>query len=360
MKAIVLAGGKGEGLLPYTHKIQKEAITILGKAIINYTIDGLKKAGIKEFEIVVNEKGSQIEEEVEKLDVSLETIVQKRQGIDGAILDGMEKIDDDIFVLAFGDIIAPAEFYKSLMDTYIMTGRQAVIPLIPVSEGTETYGLVKIIDNKLKVVKESSTLALGGAYILPKPKDNFTSLLDYIDLLSSRDKLNYFIWSESWVDIGYPEDLLFALETLLRRKESMISDKAEISKNAIIGKGVIVEDNATIEDYAVIKGPAYIGKNAYIGSFSLVRDYSSVEEGAKVGAYCEIAHSLIEPFAEVGSKSYLTYSIVGKRAKIGASVVTASYPAQSLSRPRFNKLGALISPEKVIKHGSVIEAGMKI
>jgi len=33
----------------------------------------------------------------------------------------MEKIDDDVFVLAFGDIIVPAEFYKSLMDTYIMT-----------------------------------------------------------------------------------------------------------------------------------------------------------------------------------------------------------------------------------------------
>ncbi|MDT7861434.1 MAG: NDP-sugar synthase [Saccharolobus sp.] len=357
MKALVLAAGKGEGLLPYTEKTQKESITILGKAIINYSIDGLKKSGVKEFVIVVNERGNQIEEEVEKLDVSFETVIQKRQGIDGAIIDGMEKIDDDVFILSFGDIIAPYNFYKSLMDTYIMSGKQAVVSLVPVSEGIQTYGLVKITD-KLRIVKESSTLALAGAYIIPKR--DFTSFLDYIDFLSSQDKLAYFIWSEDWIDIGYPEDLLYALEVLLKKKESVISENAEVSKTAIIGKGVIIEDYAVVEDYAIIKGPAYIGKNAYVGSYSLVRDYSSLEEGSKIGAYCEIAHSLIEPFAEVGSKSYLTYSIIGKNAKIGASVITASYPPHILTRPRFNKLGALISPNTSIKHGSILEPGTKI
>ncbi|WP_338600291.1 NDP-sugar synthase [Sulfolobus tengchongensis] len=357
MKAVILAAGKGEGLLPYTEKVQKEAITIVGKPIIAYSVEGLKRAGVKEFVIVVNEKSNQIEEELEKIDVSFEMVRQRRQGIDGAIKDGMEKIDDDLFALAFGDIVAPPEFYKSLMDTYIMTGGPAVVPLIPISEGMQTYGLVKI-NERLRVVKESSTLALGGAYIIPK--GDFSSLLEYIDLLSSQNKLHYFIWSESWVDIGYPEDLLFALEVLLKGKESVISDKAEVSKTAIIGKGVIIEDYAVIEDYAIIKGPAYIGKNVYIGSYSLVRDYSSIEEGSKIGAYCEVAHSLIEPLAEVGSKSYLTYSIVGKRARLGASVITASYPSKSLNRPRFNKLGALISPEETIKHGTVLEVGTKI
>ncbi|TRM80902.1 nucleotidyltransferase [Sulfolobus sp. D5] len=357
MKAIVLAAGKGEGLLPYTQKYQKESITIVGKSVISYVIEGLKSIGVKEFVIVVNDRGNQIESEIEKLDIGFETITQKRAGIDGAILDGMEKIEDDTFILSFGDIIAPKPFYKSLMDTYVMSGKKAVISIVPVSEGMQTYGLIKI-GEKLRVVRENSTLALAGSYILPRGE--FTSLLDYIDTLSTNGELGYFIWSEDWVDIGYPEDILYALEILLKNRSTIVSDKAEISKTAIIGKGVIVEDDATIEDYAIVKGPAYIGKGAYVGSYSLVRNYSAIEEGAKIGAYSEIAHSLVEPLAEVGSKSYLTYSIVGKRARLGASVITSSYPSTSLKRPRYNKLGALISPEALVKHGSVLEIGAKI
>lgn len=46
--AIILAGGKGERLRPYTNDRPKPMVEIAGKPILAYQLDQLKKAGIKE------------------------------------------------------------------------------------------------------------------------------------------------------------------------------------------------------------------------------------------------------------------------------------------------------------------------
>ncbi|MCH1770018.1 MULTISPECIES: sugar phosphate nucleotidyltransferase [Metallosphaera] len=346
MKALILAAGKGEGLSPYSDKVQKETIRIVGKPVIQYVIEGLASVGVTEFVIVVNEKEEQVLQAVKDLNVRIETVRQRSPGISGAVQDGMEYMDD-MFVLAFGDIVTPKDFYRELITTYHRSG-SPVFSTVPVSTGLDTYGLVKV-NQGLRVVREGSTLALAGAYVIPKKP--FNDFLQYLDEVA-RDA-DYFVWTGSWVDIGYPEDLIQAVEELLKSESSRISNKASIASTAVIGKSVIVEDGATIEDFAIIKGPAYIGRNAYVGSFSLVRDFSSIEEGAIIGAYSEIAHSLLGPYSVVGSKSYITHSIIGDRTRVGASVITASYPA-TVKRQVSGKFGALVSPDESIPHGVVI------
>lgn len=356
MEAIILAGGKGEGLMPYTEKEQKETITLLGKMIISYSIQGLKKAGINDFIIVTSSRGEKrIEEELNSLNVSHEIVLQKREGINGAIKDGLERAKGDTVVLAFGDIVAPEKFYISLINAYLTSGSSFVVPLIPVSKGLQTYGLARIEGDKIEIVKDNSTLALGGAYVIRNQDFD-----DFLTFLQSQKDIKYFIWSEEWLDIGYPEDIINAIELLLNKASTLISDESEISRTAIIGKKVIVEDKAVIDDYAIIKGPAYIGREAYIGNFAMVRDYSAIENNALIGAYCEIVHSSVQPYAEIGSKSYLTYTIVGRRARVGANVIASSYPAQNVIRGKVEKLGALISPEKEIPHGSILKPGTRI
>ena len=48
MKAIVLAGGKGERLRPFTNECPKGMVQIEGKPILEYQIEWLKKYGVKE------------------------------------------------------------------------------------------------------------------------------------------------------------------------------------------------------------------------------------------------------------------------------------------------------------------------
>ena len=351
MQALVLAAGRGEGLLPYTLAVQKEAIRITGRAVISFPVLGLKNAGVNDFVVVVNERAGQIEEALNELDVPYELVRQKSQGIEGAIRDGLAKIDGDKYVLAFGDIVAPEGFYSGLLSA-AASGKDAVIALVPVVKGKETYGTVSIEGGEIRM--GGSTLALGGAYVLPKAE--FDNIYSFIEGLSKQDRAEFFVWSGAWVDIGYPEDLIYAVRELLEGKDSIIKKGAKVKGKAVVELSVI-EDDAEVEDYAVVKA-SYIGRGAYVGNFALVRDYSSVEEGAVIGAYAEVAHSLVGRRARVNSKAYLSYSVIGDNAEVGANVVTTSYPGRPV-RGRESKIGALISPGVKVEHGKVLPPGYK-
>jgi glucose-1-phosphate thymidylyltransferase len=349
MKAVILAGGKGDGLYPLTEGQQKELLSVLGKPVLSYVMEGLMKAGISEFVIVTSDKGREIERELTNTDAGYEVVYQKKEGIEGAISEGISKISDKYYVLAFGDIITSSQLYSSLLSLYYTNGKPS-ISLTPIGEGFNTYGLVEIEGGRIKVVRSGSTLALAGAYVLPtETMDNFE---EYLSSLNP----SYFVWSGPWVDIGYPEDILTAIENLLNeRRGTFISDGANVARSAVLGNQVIIEDRATIEDYAVIKGPAYIGKDAYIGNFSLIRSFSSIERSAIIGAYSEVAHTLVGQGVEIGSKSYLTYSVVGREAKIGAGTITKTSMTNKVVRGRSNKFGCVIPPKGKVDHGSVLK-----
>ncbi len=53
MKAIIVAGGRGERLRPITNNMPKPMVDVAGKSILEHTIDLLKANGIKEFIIAL-------------------------------------------------------------------------------------------------------------------------------------------------------------------------------------------------------------------------------------------------------------------------------------------------------------------
>ena len=50
MKAVILAGGLGTRLRPYTKSLPKPMLPLGGKPILEYEIEWLKKNGIKEID----------------------------------------------------------------------------------------------------------------------------------------------------------------------------------------------------------------------------------------------------------------------------------------------------------------------
>ncbi len=61
MKAMILAAGRGQRMRPLTDKTPKPLLRIRGKCLIEYHIEALEKAGIRELVINTGWLGSQIE-----------------------------------------------------------------------------------------------------------------------------------------------------------------------------------------------------------------------------------------------------------------------------------------------------------
>ena len=60
--AVIMAGGKGERLMPLTKDIPKPMLKVGDKPIIEYNVDRLQKFGIRNIHISINYLGHQIEE----------------------------------------------------------------------------------------------------------------------------------------------------------------------------------------------------------------------------------------------------------------------------------------------------------
>ncbi len=383
MKAIVLAGGTGECMRPLTEGFPKPLLRIAGLPLIEYVIRGLDEIKVSEYVVVVSDK--RVAEYVEeRLGSRVEIISQKRKEIEGALVDSLEYIGtEDRFILAYSDIIAPPEMYRYLIETYSTSGATAVLTVVPIVN-TETYGVAKVDFTSGKVIDivekpspplSPSTLALGGAYILPHRvalyvKDGL-SLPEALSREIEAGRVVPFMWNGDWIDVGYPWDILSANYVVLNwLKISRISTKAEIASTAIVEGPVIIEDGAEIDHYAVVKGPAYIGPSTFIGKSAFVREYSSIEEGSVIGAFSEVKRSSLQPHASTGSYVLLIDSVLGPNAVVEPRVTVMSriekdlhivrqLPLQGIVK-KYRKLGIFVAPNSRIKASITLGPGVFI
>ena len=66
MKALLLSAGLGTRLRPITNYVPKCLVPINGKPLLEYWLDNLSKAGIKEFLINISYLSEQVKQFVEK------------------------------------------------------------------------------------------------------------------------------------------------------------------------------------------------------------------------------------------------------------------------------------------------------
>ena len=380
MKAVILAGGEGKDMRPLSIGIPKTLIKLLGKPVVCYVIDALISVGISDIAIVVGNSSMfehELSEYLSKYDIKL--IEQVKPEVEGAILSASNFISgSDVFLLAYGDIIAPTKAYEVLLNTYISRSSDAAILITPKVD-VETYG-VPIVSNEFtirSVMEKPEAVseieyAVAGAYVLPS---KFIDLIEEegnviraLNDLSARYTVAAALWSGWWVDVGFPWDLITASEYLLSElRSSRISVNADMSPRAVIQGPVIIGDEAAIDHNAVIKGPVYIGEKTYIGTGALIRNYSSIESECIVGAYSEISRSVIQPQTSIGRMSFVGDSIVGFKSVIEPGVtilnvlpsgveVSRLYPVKVRGK-LLSKLGAIVGNNCRIRAHTVVYAG---
>ncbi len=108
MKAVILAGGLGTRLRPYTKSLPKSMLPLGGKPILEYEIEWVRKNGIKEIVLCVSYLRNKIEDyfgDGKKFGVKIEYAISKKPLATAGQLKTAEKFIDDTFVCLYGDSI---------------------------------------------------------------------------------------------------------------------------------------------------------------------------------------------------------------------------------------------------------------
>jgi len=319
MQAIILAAGESSRFWPLNYQ-NKALFKIMGKPLIWYTIEGLKKAGVKEI-IIIQGPEKEIEVALKNYDLGdkIKYLVQEApQGMGDALARVQGLISGPFFVIG-GHKVDAGDYIPEMTKN----GKEVVLLGVKTNQPWH-YGILKIEGNKVKDLiekpekgKEPSNLKLGAVYLLPPTFFEYHQRLAK-DHYSFEQALKLYIQEEKVGLVEAREDLsslkhpwqIFSLAKYLLDK-NLGADEVHIGKNVKIFEG------------AVIKGPCYIGDNCVIGNNALIRSYTNLEDGAVVGAQAEVARCVFQEDAHVHS-GFFGDSVFGKSCRVGAGTVTGN------------------------------------
>lgn len=352
MKAVLLAAGEGVRLLPITATRPKHLIKIAGKPILQFCLEAVKRAGIREAIVVTHYMGDSIRSyfgDGEKFGLKLTYVEQKEILGTGNAAEVVEPYVDDDFILIYGDLLFGQDSVKKVLSQFKNGKTAAVLGVVPVDK-PESYGIIEQdAEGEVKRIVEKPTagiapsnLANAGIYafskeIFDKIKKTKASirgeweLTDAITMLAEEGKtvLAAELSKDDWFDVGRPWDLLDANVWGLKRMDHKVSGTVEQGAH-LIGP-VTVAESARVRSGAYIEGPVFIDEEADIGPNCYIRPATSVGKRVRVGNACEIKNSIIMDGTHVGHLSYVGDSILGEKCNLGAGTIIANYRFDSRS-----------------------------
>ena len=361
MKAVILAAGEGKRLRPFTFTRPKHLLPIVGKPLLQHTIESLKKIGITEIIAVIGYKEEMIREffkDGSKYGVNIKYVNQEMiEGTAAAIKIVKDVVNDDAFLLQYGDVLVPSESYPPLIKKYEKKKPSAILSVREVEDPSK-FGVidcdgdnVKRIVEKPKPGTETSNLVNAGIYIFTpdifdainntkKSKRGEYEITDSIQILIDKEKdILKFELPSWWKDIGLPWNLLEAnqllLPTLNFEQKGIIESNVHINGDVGIGQGSVIKSGVYID------GPVLIGNNCEIGPNCFLRPFTVLENDVKIGHACEIKGSLVMSGSKIPHLSYIGDSIIGSNVNLGAGTITANL------RMDRNTIKATIKKEKI-------------
>lgn len=211
---VIMAGGKGTRLDPFTRILPKPLIPIGDKSILEIIIDKFLDYQVNHFYISVNHKAKIIKSYFEELDpeYTLTFLYEdKPLGTVGALKQLEGKIQGDL-ILTNCDIIINANYADILK--HHKENKNDITVVASLKHYNIPYGICEIenggILSCIKEKPEYDFLVNTGMYIISSellkyiPKDEFFHITDLIEKVKkSNKKIGVYPISEnSWIDIG--------------------------------------------------------------------------------------------------------------------------------------------------------------
>ena len=218
MKAVILAGGLGTRLKPFTEVIPKPLLPIGEKTLLEVQIEQLERHGFDEIYLALNYKADYIESYLKdgsKYNVKLYYSVEnKTLGTCGPITLLKNKLTEP-FLLVNGDILTKAN-YKDIYEFAVNFEESPLTTVTKIITTPFRFGSIETNENYITKVTEKPDLKfeiVAGIYILKPDIFNYLSYNEYFgidDLIKKLLKLKVpmtrYLLKDYWIDIGLVED----------------------------------------------------------------------------------------------------------------------------------------------------------
>jgi len=215
---IIMAGGIGKRLRPFTQKIPKPLLPVNGKPIIEQIILMAKNQGVKKITITINYLGHKIKNYLKdgrKLNVEINYIHEEKPLGTAGSLFYLKKIKKP-FIVSNADIISNIN-YNEMLNYHNRLKSFITIGAISNFEKNH-YGNIVFENNKVLRIeekKEKKSFINAGIYILSPlikkflKSKKFIHMTDLIELaILKKKKVHLFPIHENWFDYGIKEKYL--------------------------------------------------------------------------------------------------------------------------------------------------------
>jgi len=383
MKALILTGGAGRNLVPFSSTRPKAMTVVAGGSLMRRTLSHLREVGVTDVTVVIGQHGEKVTETFKdghEIGLNLAYVEQQRPGgIADAILRARTRfIPGEYFILVYGDVVTSANPFHQALQSFNSFKAPIAGVCLP-GPPTTRYGNVYLDGTRItRIVEKPTTTGLGnyvlaGVFVLPVEvfalvEKSSRDMEQVFAQLMRAPGLHASIWEEGWIDVEYPWDILAANRMVMDTwEEAQISRHAVIDGNVTFTGPVRIERGSVIKAGAVLAGPCYIGRNCYVGNNVLVRSYSSLGAASSIGYGVELKNCVLFGNSKIGRLSFVGDSVIGDNVDIGSGTMTINENmdhtpvAVSVRGEPVNsglvKLGGFIGDDVKVGAGNTLAAG---
>ncbi|MEV7019931.1 glucose-1-phosphate thymidylyltransferase [Streptomyces sp. NPDC093991] len=335
MKALILSGGTGSRLRPFTHSTAKQLLPVANKPVLVHCLENIRDAGITEAAVVVGAHAAEISQVVgdgSAFGLRLTYLHQDRPlGLAHCVQLAGEFLGDDDFVMCLADNVF-ADGIAKAAGAFAADRADALLLVQPVAD-PRAYGVAEVgTDGRVhrlveKPTEPASDLAVLGLYFFtsrihravaglrPSARGEL-EITDAVQRLADEGALVRAERYEGyWKDTGKAEDLLDCnRELLVRLTGSAVH--GEVDAASTLSGPVVIEPGARVYGSHLV-GPLVIAAGSTVTDCT-VGPYVSVGRDC-VLRHTAVADSILLEGAAVDGVPALDHSIIGRWARIGRS-----------------------------------------
>ncbi|MCJ7739782.1 nucleotidyltransferase family protein [Candidatus Microgenomates bacterium] len=219
-QAVILVGGKGLNMRPFTFEMPKGLFPVGGRPILEHIMERLKKYEIRDIIFSIGHLGEKIREHFgdgKKFDVKITYVDESKEaGTGGALVLAKKYLKGESFLVIHGDILIDINL-SDLVAFHKEQGTVGTIALTSVVDPS-SFGEVILHGARIKQFiekpekgRQTSQLINSGLYVFDReifdylPKTGNCLLEDIFSKLAQNRQLSGFLFAGRWVDIGTPQ-----------------------------------------------------------------------------------------------------------------------------------------------------------